>query len=43
MQQVGHTDSRMLERVYVHKRSSELQQRAAASLGDKLGDLLASA
>lgn len=43
MQQVGHTDSRMLERVYVHKRSNELQQRAAATLGDKLGDLLASA
>ena len=37
MQQVGHTDRRMLERVYVHKRSNELQQRAAATLGDNLG------
>lgn len=43
MQQVGHTDSRMLERVYVHKRSNELQQRAADTLGEKLGGLLASA
>jgi len=41
MQQVGHTDSRMLERVYVHKRSNELQQRAADTLGEKLGGLLA--
>ena len=28
---------------YVHKRSNELQQRAADTLGEKFGDLLASA
>ena len=40
MKQVGHTTSRMLERVYIHTRTNEMQQRGANRIGSFLDNLL---
>lgn len=40
MRQVGHTTSRMLESVYVHKRTNEMQERGAEKLGAVLDNLM---
>lgn len=38
--QLGHKDTRMIERVYAHRRTNALQQQAAALVGAKFTEMI---